>query len=45
MGIYSILLIIGVIYQHGALFNISTALAVVSDIAIQQNESKKEPDE
>jgi hypothetical protein len=45
MGIYSILLIVGVIYQYEALINISTALAVISAIAIQQNESKKEPDE
>ncbi|MBS3991200.1 MAG: hypothetical protein KGZ51_03940 [Erysipelothrix sp.] len=45
MGVYSILLIVGIIFQNGALLNISTALAVVSAIAIQQNESRKEPDE
>ena len=45
MGIYSIMLIVGLIYQNEALLNLSTALAVVSAILIQQNESKKEPDE
>jgi hypothetical protein len=45
MGIYSVLLVVGLIYQVEGLLNISTALAVISAIAIQQKESKKEPDE
>lgn len=45
MGIYSILLIVGLIFQYEELLNLSTALAVISAILIQQNESKKEPDE
>ncbi|MEI7667416.1 MAG: hypothetical protein WCI62_00285 [Erysipelotrichaceae bacterium] len=45
MGIYSILLIVGLIFTNDFLINSSTAFAIISAIAIQQNETKKEPDE
>lgn len=45
MGIYAVLLIVGVVFLQDVLLNLATALAIISAIAIQQNESKKEPDE
>jgi hypothetical protein len=45
MGIYSSMLIIGLIYNSDSILALSTALAIFTGLWIQQHEKGKSPDE
>jgi hypothetical protein len=45
MGLYVVLLIVGVIFENLTLTSIATAIAILSFLWIQQGEKNKSPDE